>query len=59
MMLKDVFIVSMGSTVYGRIAGGLAKLKAVDLASLALNKAIELINAEVFNNIIKEHTKTL
>lgn len=55
MMLKDVFIVSMGSTVYGRIAGGLAKLKAVDLASLALNKAIELINSEVFNNIIKEH----
>jgi len=56
MMLKDVFIVSVGSTVYGRIAGRLAKLKAVDLASLALNKAINLINPNVFNSIIKEYS---
>lgn len=56
MMLKDVFIVSVGSTVYGRIVGRLAKLKAVDLASLALNKAINLINPNVFNSIIKEYS---
>lgn len=53
--MKSVYVISMASTVYGKIVGALSKLKASDLAALALNKAINLINKEVFNEIIKNH----
>jgi acetyl-CoA C-acetyltransferase len=54
--MKSVYILSMASTVYGKISGALSKLKASDLASLALNKAIDSINKEVFNEIIKNYS---
>lgn len=58
-MFNEVFVVSMASTVYGKISGALSKLKAADLASLALNKAIDLINKELFSEIIKNHSFSL
>ncbi len=58
-MFNEVFVVSMASTVYGKISGALSKLKASDLASLALNKAIDLMSRELFFEIIKNHSFSL